>query len=462
MAQIFDSILDTVGNTPIVKLHQVVPKNSPHTFWAKLEYFNPGNSVKDRIAISIIGEAERRGELKPGGTIIEATSGNTGLGLALVAAVKGYKTIFVMPDKISEEKRQILRAYGAKVVITPTAVEPDDPRSFYSVAKKLVEITPNAFYANQYHNQDNTTQHYKTTGPEIWEQTGGAVDVFVAGAGTGGTISGVGRYLKEKKPDVKILCPDPVGSILYDLFYYKEVRDGAKPYKVEGVGEDMVPSTLHMDMIDDFVQVNDQESFAMTRELIAKEGLAVGPSSGMNLVGAIKYAEGLKKPSNILVMMPDNGRAYMSKAYNDLWMRENGFLPSPLKAHRVFELVEKKRKGKFELVSAKVGDSVMEVATKMKESGVSQVPVYSDSNLVGVLDESDLLEALVKGTLKPTEPIIHLVKGTIEWVDGRDDLERLNQLFREGYVALVKEDDQAIILTKIDLLDFMGDIQELR
>ncbi|MEM7647275.1 MAG: cysteine synthase family protein, partial [Pseudomonadota bacterium] len=233
---IYDNILDTVGNTPIVELKKVVPKNSPHKFWAKLEYFNPGLSVKDRIALALVEGAEQRGELKKGGTIIEATSGNTGMGLALVCAVKGYKAIFVMPDKISEEKRAALRAYGAKVVITPTAVEPDDPRSYLSVSKKLAEMTEGSFLTNQYHNPDNPSVHYESTGPEIWNQTEGKIDVFVAGAGTGGTVSGTGKYLKEKKPSVKILCPDPVGSILYDLFYYKEVKSEPRPYKVEGVG----------------------------------------------------------------------------------------------------------------------------------------------------------------------------------------------------------------------------------
>ncbi len=454
MAQIFNSIIDAIGNTPIVKLQHCVPQG-PHTFWAKIEYMNPGGSVKDRIAVSIISEAERRGDLKAGGTIIEATSGNTGLGLAMVAAVKGYKCIFVMPDKISEEKRAILRAYGAKVVITPTAVEPDDPRSFYSVAKKLVEITPNAFYANQYHNADNPTQHFNTTGPEIWEQTGGKIDVFVAGAGTGGTISGVGRYLKKQKPSVKIVCPDPVGSILYDLFYHKKVIDPPAAYKVEGVGEDMLPENVHMDVIDAFVKVEDRESFLLTRELVAKEALCVGPSSALALVGAIKFSKTLKEPSNILVMMADSGRSYLSKAFNDAWMRDNGFLPSILKAHTVADLLQKRQRSD-KLISAQVGDSILQVATQMREHSISQVPVYSNGQVIGIIDESDLIEPIIKGSLKPTEPIIHLVKGTIIWVEMRDDLDRLNELFKEGYVALIKEANNVHIITRIDLLDFVG------
>ncbi len=325
MKKPYANILSMIGGTPIVKLNKI-GSDLPHDFYCKIESFNPGGSVKDRIAVALIEEAEKRGELKPGGTIIEATSGNTGLGLALVSAVKGYKCIFVMPDKISEEKRAILRAYGAKVVITPTAVEPEDPRSYLSVSRKLVKETPNCFYTNQYHNPDNPHQHLKTTGPEIWEQMEGKLDVFVAGAGTGGTISGCGRYLREKNPQMRIVCADPVGSILYDLFYHKKIVDPPRPYKVEGVGEDMLPENVHLDVMTDFVQVNDQESFEMTRRLIAEEALCVGPSSAMALVGAMKFAKTLTKRSRILVMFPDNGRAYLSKAFNDQWLMDQGLI----------------------------------------------------------------------------------------------------------------------------------------
>lgn len=323
--KIFNNVLEVVGHTPLIKLNRVIG-NSPHTFWAKVEYLNPGNSVKDRIAVEIIEQAEKRGEIKPGTTIIEATSGNTGLGLAMVAAAKGYKCIFVMPDKISEEKRAILRAYGAKVVITQSGVEPDDPRSYLSVTKKMVAETPGSFWPNQFNNPDNVAAHYKTTGPEIWEQTGGKIDMFVAGAGTGGTISGTGKFLKEKKKDCKIILADPIGSILYDLYYHKKVITPPAPYKVEGVGEDMLPDNVHLSVMDGVVQVGDKAAFQMTREIIAKEGLCVGPSSAMALVAAIEYSKKLDKPSNIVVLFPDNGRAYMSKVFNDDWMKENGLL----------------------------------------------------------------------------------------------------------------------------------------
>ncbi len=323
MKKIANSVLDLIGQTPIVKINHVLPTNSPHQFFAKLEYFNPGGSVKDRLGIAIIEEAEKTGRLKPGGTIVEATSGNTGLGLAQAALLKGYKCIFVMPDKISEEKRAILRTYGAEVIITPTNVEPEDPQSYLSVSKRLSQEIPNAILGNQYHNPANPLIHYKTTGPEIWDQTNGDIDVFVAGAGTGGTISGVGKYLKEKNPNIKILCSDPVGSILFDLFYHGKPLTPAKGYKVEGVGEDMLPDNVHLKTIDDFVQVTDKESFKMTRDLLSKEAICVGPSSAMALVGAIKYSKNLTKPSKILVMFPDSGRAYLSKAFNQQWLNEN-------------------------------------------------------------------------------------------------------------------------------------------
>jgi cystathionine beta-synthase len=456
MKNVFESILNVVGHTPIVKLARIAP-HSKHTFWAKLEYFNPGGSVKDRIGIAIIDEAEKRGDLKPGGTIIEATSGNTGLGLAMVAAVRGYKTIFVMPDKISEEKRAILRAYGAKVVITPTAVEPEDPRSYLSVAAKLVEITDNAFYANQYHNPDNPEKHYRTTGPEIWEQMKGQLDVFVAGAGTGGTISGVGKYLHEKDPAIKVVLADPRGSILHDVFYYKKPMTPPHSYKVEGVGEDMLPDNVHFEVMNDAVQVDDKASFLMTRELVAKEGICVGPSAAMALVAAIEYSKKLEKPSHILVMFPDNGRAYLSKAFNDDWMRDNGFLPSPLKQKTVADLLES-RQGHGELIIADVGDNVVDVVKKMKKASVSQLPVYSNGQVVGILDETDLLEPLVSGKLKPSEPIIHLVKGNLIYVEAQQDLASLNDSLLKGYVALVKTRDGKLdIITKIDLLQYLGE-----
>jgi cystathionine beta-synthase len=325
-AKIYSNILETIGNTPMVKLNHVV-KPTIHQYYGKMEFFNPAGSIKDRIGLAMIEAAERRGEVKPGGTIVEATAGNTGLGLAMAAAVKGYKCIFVLPEKMSEEKRAMLRAYGARVVMTPMGVAPDDPRSHYSVAKKIAEKIPNSLYTSQFHNPDNYDVHYQVTGPEIYNQMNGEIDAFVAGVGTGGTISGVGKYLKEKNPQVKIICADPVGSIISDLYYHGKVIDEPKSWKVEGVGEDMLPGNCHLKVFDEVVKADDQESFDMTRRLILEEGVCVGPSSALILVAAMKYAEkNLKKPSKIVVVMPDSGKAYLSKAFNDQWLEANGLI----------------------------------------------------------------------------------------------------------------------------------------
>lgn len=334
------SILETIGNTPMVQL-QKITKDSKHKFFAKMEYFNPGGSVKDRISLSIIEGAERRGELKPGGYLVEATSGNTGIGLALVAAIKGYKCIFVLPAKMSEEKRAVLRAYGARVVITPTGLEPEDPMSHYSVAKRIADglkkKTGNCFYTNQYHNPDNFSAHYNVTGPEIWNQMDGKIDVYAGGVGTGGTLSGVAKYLKEKKPDIKVICMDPIGSILSDLYYHGKVITPPAAYQVEGIGEDMLPDNCKLNLYDGFINVNDKDAFTMTRRLVAEEGLCVGPSGGLILAGAMRYAETLEKPSNIVVVMPDSGKAYLTKAFNDKWMVENGFL-DPAEMKKAFNI----------------------------------------------------------------------------------------------------------------------------
>jgi cystathionine beta-synthase len=325
LMQIYNNVLELIGNTPLIRLNHVVPK-VPHTFLTKAEFLLPGGSVKDRLALRLIEGAEKRGELKKGGTVIEATSGNTGVGLAMVAAVKGYKSIFVMPDKMSQEKIDMLRAMGAQVVLTPSGVEPNDPRSHYSVAKRLVSETPNSFYANQFHNPDNAQVHYETTGPEIWEQTGGKIDAVVHGAGTGGTISGVGRYLKEKNPKIKIILADPVGSILHDMFYFKKVKSPPSPYLVEGIGEDMVPENMHFQYVDDCVQFDDKETMNLCRDMLRLEGMYVGPSSAGILAAAIKWSKTQKEPKTILTFLCDSGNRYLSKVFNDQWMQKNNLL----------------------------------------------------------------------------------------------------------------------------------------
>src|SRR5258707_526547 len=324
-AQIHSTILDTMGNTPLVRLHKVV-RGTAAQIVAKVEFFNPGGSVKDRIGIAMIEAAEREGKLNPGGTIVEATSGNTGVGLAIAAAIKGYKCVFVLPDKQSIEKIHQLRAFGARVIVTPTNVEPEDPRSYYSVAKQVARETPNAILANQYHNPANPDTHYRTTGPEIWQQTAGQVDAFVCGVGTGGTITGVGRYLKEQYPGVKIVGVDPIGSILYDYFKTGQMVE-AHSYKIEGIGEDFVPSIYDFNVIDDMVQVTDKESFLMARRLVREEGLFCGGSSGSAIVGALKYAleNNLGPDKCVVVFLSDSGYRNLGQGFVYEWMCENRF-----------------------------------------------------------------------------------------------------------------------------------------
>jgi cystathionine beta-synthase len=324
----YNSILETVGNTPLIKLKKVTGDRSG-TILVKIEYFNPGQSVKDRIGIKMIDDAEKAGLIKPGGTIIEGTSGNTGMGLALTAIERGYKCIFTTTDKQSKSKVDLLKALGAEVIICPTNVEPDDPRSYYSVAQKLSEDTPNSYYPNQYHNQSNTEAHYETTGPEIWEQTEGKITHYVAGMGTGGTITGAGRYLKEKDPEVKVIGVDSVGSVYKKYFETGEFdKDEIKPYMTEGIGEDIIPSTINFEFIDEVVQVDDKESAIMTRRLAREEGLLIGWSCGAAVAGALKYLDEhpMLEDDIMVIILPDSGTRYITKVYNDDWMKEQGFL----------------------------------------------------------------------------------------------------------------------------------------
>jgi len=318
------NILELIGNTPLVKLTKVTA-GIKATILAKLEFMNPGGSVKDRIAVYMIEKAIKNGLLKPGGTIIESTSGNTGIGLAMYAAVKGFKAIFTIPDKMSQEKINLLKAFGAEVIVCPTNVPPDSPESYYEVAKKLAKETPNSYFVNQYHNEDNVEAHYMTTGPEIWTQTGGRIDYLVAGAGTGGTISGVGKFLKEKNPNVKVIAVDPIGSVYHDWFKYKKLIE-PKVYMVEGIGEDMLCETMHFEVIDDIIQVSDAEAFYMARKLAREEGILAGGSSGAAVHAAIKVAQNLPEDKVVVVILPDTGRNYISKIFNDEWMKEKGFI----------------------------------------------------------------------------------------------------------------------------------------
>ncbi len=321
--EVHKTILDAIGNTPLVRLNKVSQGLKP-TILAKLENLNPGGSVKDRIGVAMVEQAEQKGLLKPGGTIIEPTSGNTGVGLAMVASVKGYKMIFVMPDKMSEEKRSILRAYGAKVVITPTNVPPESAEHYTKVAERLARETPHSYMPNQYENRANPDAHYRTTGPEIWGQTEGRVDVFVCGMGTGGTITGTGRFLKEKRKSMKIVGADPEGSIFYPRFHRE--KEEPHQYKVEGIGEDFMPGTLDMSIVDDIIQVSDRDAFRMARRLAQEEGILVGGSGGTAVHAALKVAELLPRNKTIVTLLPDTGRNYLSKLFSDQWMSEQGFL----------------------------------------------------------------------------------------------------------------------------------------
>lgn len=320
----FKNALEAIGHTPLVQLNRI-PGDSPARIMAKLEYLNPAGSIKDRMALYMVEDAERRGLLKPGGTIVENSSGNTGSALAMIAAIKGYRCIITMPDKMSDEKRNLMRAFGAEVVVTPTAVPADSPESYYSVARRIASETPNAYYPDQYNNPQNIEAHYHTTGPEIWDQTEGKVDILVCGIGTGGTLSGVARYLKEKKPSVKVVAVDPIGSVFYDYFKTGKLPE-PHTYKVEGIGEDYLVKAVDFSVIDDMIQVNDHDSFKMARRLCREEGLFAGGSSGSAVWAAMQVAHKLKEPRNIVVVLPDSGSRYLSKIYNDDWMKENGFL----------------------------------------------------------------------------------------------------------------------------------------
>lgn len=451
--RIFDSVLEAIGNTPLVRLHGVT-RGVDADVLAKLEFLNPGGSVKDRIGPRMIQAAEEAGRLRPGGTIVEATSGNTGVGLAILAAVKGYKTVFVMPDKMSDEKIRLLRAFGARVVITPTAVTPDDPRSYYSVSRRIAEETPNGFYANQYANPANPQAHYATTGPEIWAQTGGKIDLLVAAMGTGGTISGAGRYLKERNPDLRIIGVDPIGSVFYEFFKTGRLPE-PRTYKVEGIGEDFLPQTMDFSVVDEVVQVTDRESFVMTRRLVREEGIFCGGSSGTAVVGALKYLRSLPDHGGgrrAVVIFPDSGARYLSKIFSDDWMREHGFLDLALGT--VGDLV---RPRPMELVTASRADVVSDVIAKMKQYDVSQLPVLEDGRLVGMISEVDLLNYLLEGSHRASDPIEPIIDPAPPVVAPDAPIDTLTDVFLAANAVVVVDHGRvAGIVTKIDVIDHLA------
>jgi cystathionine beta-synthase len=456
MKNIHDSVLSVVGNTPLVRLNRMKGEFKCNLM-AKVEFVNPGGSVKDRIAKHIIDQAEASGELKPGGTIVEGTSGNTGAGLAMVAALRGYKTIFVLPDKQSEEKRAALRAWGARVVVTPTNVDPEDPRSYYKTAERLVKETPNSYYANQYHNPANPQAHYEDTGPELYDQLDGKIDVFICGLGTGGTATGVGKYLKEQNPNIKIVGVDPVGSLYYDYFHTGQLTE-PHSYIVEGIGEDFLPTTMNFDYVDDVIRVNDKECFVATRQLVTQEGLFCGVSSGAAIAGALKYlkrhdGEGL----NVVVLLPDGGAKYLSKVYDDNWMREHGFMDPDSGMGAVSDL-QAGRESRT-LITVPGNAQVSAVIGLLKMHGVSQLPVVDDEGgLLGIITETRLLERALEGS-RAEVPVSDLVQADYCTVADDTEVTVLTDLFRRSKVAIVVHDHKpSDIITRIDLIDYMSRI----
>lgn len=456
-----NSVLDTIGRTPLVRLNKVTRGVLPAVL-AKLEFFNPGGSVKDRIGIAIIEDAERSGRLKPGGTIVESTSGNTGIGLAIAAANKGYKCIFVMPDKMSDEKIRTLRAFGAKVIITPTAVDKDDPRSYYKVAERLVRETPNAILGNQYHNPANPAVHYATTAPEIWQQTGGNIDVFVAGMGTGGTITGVARFLKEQNPNIKVVGVDIAGSLLLDTWKNGRVPDEPilKTYKLEGIGEDFIPSTLDLSLCDLVVQVTDRESFLMTRRLVREEGIFCGGSCGAAVAGTLRAVAqlGLTREQTVVTLLPDGGSRYLSKVFDDNWMRDNGFLNTDWSQGTVGDFSQA-----FKLravVTAQPSETMQAVIQRMKQHGFSQLPVVDETErLLGMVGETDVLDYMMNNTHASFADtvIAPLVRPAVT-VNEDTPLNTLSDVLQRAKAAVLVDDQQAVcgIITMIDVIEFLA------
>jgi len=448
-----DSLLELIGNTPLVRLHRVSENLAP-TVLAKVEYFNPGGSVKDRIAVRMIDAAEASGELKPGGTIVEPTSGNTGIGLAIVAQRRGYHCVFVCPDKVSRDKIDTLRAYGAEVVVCPTAVAPEDPRSYYSVSDRLAAERPGGWKPNQYANENNPRSHYETTGPEIWEQTEGRVTHFVAGVGTGGTISGTGRYLKERDPNVKIVGADPEGSVYSG--------GTGRPYLVEGVGEDFWPSTYDRTICDEVIPVSDAASFAMTRRLAREEGLLVGGSCGMAVVAALEVARRGGPDDVIVVLLPDGGRGYLSKIFSDDWMADYGFVGGAAEA-TVADVLRGKSGDTPSLVHGHPNETVREAIDILREYGVSQMPIVkaeppvTAGEVVGSVSERALLDALFAGNASLADAVEPHMSPPLPIIGSGEPVAAAVAALGKADALLVHVDGKpAGVLTRQDLLGHLA------
>lgn len=429
-----ENVLEAIGDTPIVKLNKTVT-DCDSEIYVKLEYLNPGGSVKDRIGKYMLEKAVEEGDLRPGGTIIEGTSGNTGVGLAMYAALYDYKCIFVLADKQSQEKIDNLRAFGAKVVVCPTNVAPEDPRSYYSVSKRLSETIPNSFYVNQYNNLHNRDTHYYNTAPEIHKQTEGDFDVFMVGVGTGGTISGCGRYFKEHLPKIKIVGVDCYGSIIAHYFKTGEICE-AHSYVIEGIGEDFIPENYDFDVIDDFEIVGDKESFIMTRKLLKQEGIYAGGSAGAAVVAAVRYAKRLKVPKKILILLHDSGNRYASKIYNDDWMSDNGYNDSSFNVS-VKELLEDLGRSKKDLISLKDTTTIQNAIDTMTEKGISQLPIFEGEILKGYVSEKDLLRPVMIGEYNYGDSIGLVIKSNFIQIDENELVSKVADSLLKREVVFV-------------------------
>jgi cystathionine beta-synthase len=449
----YNNILETIGNTPLVKLNKIT-KEIPATVLAKVETTNPGNSIKDRMALKMIEDAERDGRLKPGGTIIEGTSGNTGMGLAIAAVIKGYKCIFTTTDKQSKEKVDALRAFGAEVIVCPTNVEPEDPRSYYSVSSRLVAEIPNAWKPNQYDNLSNSSAHYEQTGPEIWEQTDGKVTHLVVGVGTGGTISGTGRYLKEKNPNIKVLGIDTYGSVFKK---YKETgifdKNEIYPYITEGIGEDFLPENVDFNVIDHFEKVTDKDAALMTREIARQEGIFAGNSAGSAIAGILQMKHMFKEGDVVVVIFHDHGTRYLGKMFNDDWLRERGFLENK-KAKFAIDLIEKHRD--LKLVTANENEVIADVCNTLNKYGISQIPVINDKNeFVGSISDNQLFSCLLNQDNIKSNKISSIMQAPFPMIAGNASIEEVSKLITKENSAVLVSDmgGNTHIITKYDIID---------
>jgi len=446
----YNNILETVGHTPMVKLNKVT-KDIPATVLAKIETTNPGNSIKDRMALKMIEDAEKSGKLKPGGTIIEGTSGNTGMGLAIAAVIKGYKCIFTSTDKQSKEKFDALRAFGAEVIVCPTNVEPEDPRSYYSVSSRLEREVPNSWKPNQYDNLSNSQAHYESTGPEIWEQTEGKITHLVAGVGTGGTISGIARYLKEQNPAIKVLGIDTYGSVFKK---YKETGEFDKneiyPYITEGIGEDFLPANVDFRLIDHFEKVTDMDAALMTREIARKEGIFAGNSTGSAIAGVLQMKDMFKEGDVVVVIFPDHGTRYLGKMYNDDWLRDRGFLKDgKLTAHDIIQ-----KKESQEIITIDCEKTVLEAINTIKSLNISQIPVTQAGMVIGKITESDILDALLENPSLKSQPIKNITTAPFPFVDLNTSIDKISAMINKDNIAVLVEDNGQIeIITQYDIIN---------